>query len=188
MPIPLVLPFFIAFPTLFASCTSFSPSVSVLHVLCNGLSGIIEDKWLRTAFDSRQPSAQPSQRPTSRGRPPVTIIQTVVGDSPIITVTPTRRQTSAAPTSTTPVFSPVSLLTRRCHHPHLLTQTYSPQRITNHPRLSRRSSPLLPPRRPPVYKSSLRVVLLSLVLSCINPPEPLSRHHLPAVVPATLGL
>lgn len=48
----------------------------------------------------RQPSsASPSQRPTSRGRP-ITIIQTVVGDSPTVTVTP-------SPPSTTPVPSPV---------------------------------------------------------------------------------
>lgn len=57
----------------------------------------------------RQPSsAQPTQRTTSRGRPPVTIIQTVVGEMSTITVTPTQRRTSAAPSSTTLVFSPVS--------------------------------------------------------------------------------
>ena len=52
----------------------------------------------------RQPSpAPPSQRPTSRGRP-ITITQTVVGDSPVVTVTP-------SPSSTAPVLSPVFQLT-----------------------------------------------------------------------------
>ncbi|XPS80445.1 hypothetical protein M3J09_012398 [Ascochyta lentis] len=56
-----------------------------------------------SSTDATDPSsASPSQRPTSRGRPPVTIIQTVVGEAPTITVTPTRRQTSAAPASTAP--------------------------------------------------------------------------------------
>ncbi|UPX21138.1 uncharacterized protein EKO05_0011338 [Ascochyta rabiei] len=48
------------------------------------------------------PSASPSQRPTSRGRPPVTITQTVVEEASTVIVTPTRSQTSAAPASTTP--------------------------------------------------------------------------------------
>ncbi|KAJ4986399.1 ER membrane protein [Stagonosporopsis vannaccii] len=52
--------------------------------------------------DAANPSsAPPDQRPTSRGRPPVTVTRTVVGDSPVVPVVPTRR-TSDIPTSTAP--------------------------------------------------------------------------------------